>query len=183
MLADAGYDVWMANARGTPYSQHISLSPKSERFWDFSMDEIAQNDLPATIDYILANTGQSQLHYVAYSQGTTTFMMLLSQQPSYNHRIMTSHLMGPGVYLCNMRSQLAVIGTQVIFQPFISSLITRKSMSTHPLFKLVRAISPTVCKWTPSVCVMVMHWITGWGSPYLNTVSSTILSSLLKADI
>lgn len=29
-------------------------------------------DLPATINYILQKTGQEQLYYVAYSQGTTT---------------------------------------------------------------------------------------------------------------
>lgn len=28
-------------------------------------------DLPATINYILQKTGQEQLYYVAYSQGTT----------------------------------------------------------------------------------------------------------------
>lgn len=33
---------------------------------------MAMYDLPATINYILQKTGQEQLYYVAYSQGTTT---------------------------------------------------------------------------------------------------------------
>lgn len=36
-----------------------------------SFHEMAMYDLPATINYILQRTGQEQLYYVAYSQGTT----------------------------------------------------------------------------------------------------------------
>jgi lysosomal acid lipase/cholesteryl ester hydrolase len=36
MLADAGFDVWIGNARGTSYSSaHKTLSTKCSQFWDF----------------------------------------------------------------------------------------------------------------------------------------------------
>lgn len=36
VLADAGYDVWMGNARGTRFSRkNLNISPKDPAFWDF----------------------------------------------------------------------------------------------------------------------------------------------------
>lgn len=37
LLADAGFDVWLANSRGTDYSQgHLKLNANSElKYWDY----------------------------------------------------------------------------------------------------------------------------------------------------
>ncbi|KAL1162673.1 hypothetical protein V6Z11_A07G218800 [Gossypium hirsutum] len=41
VLSDNGYDVWIANSRGTKYSKgHKSLSPKDPAYWDWSWDEL-----------------------------------------------------------------------------------------------------------------------------------------------
>ncbi|XP_068957881.1 lipase member K-like isoform X5 [Petaurus breviceps papuanus] len=72
ILADAGCDVWLGNSRGTTWSRrHVSLSPDSEEFWAFSFDDMANYDLPATIDFIVKKTRQKQLYYLGHSQGTT----------------------------------------------------------------------------------------------------------------
>lgn len=35
VLADAGYDVWLGNYRGTLYSEgHINLTVKDPKYWD-----------------------------------------------------------------------------------------------------------------------------------------------------
>lgn len=172
MLADAGYDVWLANVRGTVYSEHKYLSPETDDFWDFSMDEIALYDMPATIDYIIASTGQSSVHYIGFSQGAIVFMMLMSKQPSYNEKIRTSHLMGPGVFLCRLKSPPTKFAAEVATQNSILKNIP--NISAQQIIGIVRKISPGVCKYAESVCIMVMQWITGWGSPHFNTVSQLV---------
>ncbi|KAL3288935.1 hypothetical protein HHI36_003379 [Cryptolaemus montrouzieri] len=89
-LADAGYDVWIANCRGTTFSrEHISLDCFKNRkeYWDFSWHEIGYYDIPAMIDYVLSITSRSKLFYVGHSQGVTAFMVLLSSKPKYNEKI------------------------------------------------------------------------------------------------
>ena len=37
IFADSGFDVWVANSRGSPPSQkHIGYGPEDERFWNFT---------------------------------------------------------------------------------------------------------------------------------------------------
>ncbi|KAJ1519017.1 hypothetical protein ONE63_011394 [Megalurothrips usitatus] len=69
LLHDAGYDVWMGNARGTTESRrHERLRPDQAAFWDFSWHEIGTLDVPACVDLVLRRTRQSALHYVGHSQ-------------------------------------------------------------------------------------------------------------------
>ena len=50
----AGHDVWMMNTRGNTFSRgHIRHSDSDSQYWAFSIDEMALQDLPATIDYLL----------------------------------------------------------------------------------------------------------------------------------
>ncbi|CAF1346204.1 unnamed protein product [Adineta steineri] len=72
ILADAGYDVWLGNMRGNYYSRaHVKYNPDhDEEFWDFSWDDMARDDLPSMIYYILNATKHTQIAYVGHSQGT-----------------------------------------------------------------------------------------------------------------
>lgn len=99
LLADAGYDVWLGNARGTePSREHIRLEsngPLQMEYWSFSWNEIGVYDLPTIIDHILNITQQKQLNYIGFSQGTTSFFVMTSMRPEYNEKILGAHLMAP----------------------------------------------------------------------------------------
>ena len=68
-LVDRGYDVWMANNRGTkPYSdKHRDGDRKDEEYWDFSFAEMGAYDQPAFFDKVLEVTGEQKLTYMGYS--------------------------------------------------------------------------------------------------------------------
>lgn len=103
LLYDNGYDVWMGNCRGTrPSRGHVHFDPagsQRKEYWSFSLHQIGIYDLPASIDYILEKTNQTQLHYVGYSQGTTLFFIMASVLPDYNQKITSMIAMAPAVIM------------------------------------------------------------------------------------
>ncbi|CAI6364457.1 unnamed protein product [Macrosiphum euphorbiae] len=106
-LADNGFDVWLGNSRGNTYSRsHKSLSPDSEEFWNFSFHEMGIYDLPATIDYILELTNQSQLYYIGHSMGSCMFFVMCSMRPEYNYKIRAQISLAPVAYVHHMTSFL-----------------------------------------------------------------------------
>ncbi|XP_077292155.1 lipase 3-like [Arctopsyche grandis] len=107
ILADQGFDVWLGNARGNFYSRkHTTLNPDEPKFWKFSWHEIGYYDLPAMIDYILKNTGFSQLHFVGHSQGSTSFFVMGSERPEYNDKIILMQALGPAAYMSHLKSPI-----------------------------------------------------------------------------
>lgn len=105
LLSDAGYDVWLGNARGNTHSRnHQYLSPNKKEFWNFSWHEIGQFDLPAMIDFALMKSGHSQLHYIGHSQGTTSFFVMGSLRKDMNAKIKTMHALAPVAFMSHLVS-------------------------------------------------------------------------------
>ncbi|XP_062959324.1 lipase member J isoform X1 [Cynocephalus volans] len=96
ILADAGYDVWMGNSRGNTWSRkHLYLETNSKEYWAFSFDEMAKYDLPASIDFIVKQTGQEEIFYVGHSQGTTIAFITFSTIPKIAERIKIFFALAP----------------------------------------------------------------------------------------
>lgn len=101
ILADLGYDVWMPNMRGNSYSKshtYLDSCTSCKEFWDFSFEESALHDYPASIDYILNQTQAEQIYFIGYSMGTTQYLILLSERPEYNDKIKMGFLLGPTAF-------------------------------------------------------------------------------------
>lgn len=111
ILADAGFDVWMGNSRGNTWSQkHKTLSVSQDEFWAFSFDEMAQYDLPATINYIVNKTGQEQIYYLGHSQGTTIGFIGFSQMPELAKKIKMFIALGPVISVNYASSPMVKLG-------------------------------------------------------------------------
>ncbi|KAM1358689.1 hypothetical protein ACFX15_044932 [Malus domestica] len=106
ILADNGFDVWLANSRGTVSSRgHKTLTPLYPAYWDWSWDQLAAYDLPALFAYVNNQTGQ-KLHYVGHSLGTLTPLAAFSQGKLVN-MLRSAALLAPIAYLGQMRSPFA----------------------------------------------------------------------------
>ena len=102
-LVDAGFDVWLGNNRGSRFSRkHVKLSPESKEFWNFSFDEMGEQDLPAFFRYIIETTGQDKIRYIGHSQGTTQMFAALSDpvtRPKIAPHVEVFYALAPVVYL------------------------------------------------------------------------------------
>ncbi|SCU78507.1 LAME_0A04720g1_1 [Lachancea meyersii CBS 8951] len=88
VLHALGFDVWMGNNRGNKYStQHLHKVPRSQEFWDFSIDEFAFFDIPNSIEFVLAFTQQRELVCVGFSQGSSQTFAALSVREDLNEKI------------------------------------------------------------------------------------------------
>lgn len=102
ILADAGYDVWVANYRGNHISStHIKLDPvrDEKEFYDFSFHEIGYYDIPAAIDYILNVTGNKNLFFYGNSLGSSAFLAFGASRPNLVKKIKLAVLTSPSAYI------------------------------------------------------------------------------------
>ena len=71
LFADAGYDVWLGNSRGSYHSLgHIKWNYNTDpQYWQFTWQHMADYDIPAVIPFVLQYTKLAKLAYVGHSQG------------------------------------------------------------------------------------------------------------------
>ncbi|KAF5828326.1 Alpha/Beta hydrolase protein [Dunaliella salina] len=109
ILADEGYDVWMMNTRGNTFSrEHAEYEDNNPRFWQFSWDDFAHGDLPATIAYIKSTTNAKKVHVLGHSQGGTAGLAYLSRKPEAAKDIGVLLAVAPVVYAKYLESPTLV---------------------------------------------------------------------------
>ncbi|XP_045451039.1 lipase 1-like [Melitaea cinxia] len=181
ILAEEGYDVWLGNARGNYFSRnHRTLNPNNQRsgFWNFSWDEIGNMDLPALIDYTLQYTGKSALHYIGFSQGTTSFFVMASLRPEYNQKIISMHALAPVAYMEHSRNILFHL-----LAPHANNLEALARLiglgEVFPNTELFTKVGEIFCAdeaITQPICSSIIFLICGWNE---NQHNATMLPVML----
>ncbi|KAJ2945982.1 hypothetical protein O0L34_g4901 [Tuta absoluta] len=151
LLAQQGYDVWLISCRGTTVEAqghvNLTLPEDDDRYWAFSWDEIGLFDLPAAIDYILLTTGETQVKYVGFSQGTTSFYVMASLRPEYAAKVSIQISLAPIAWLSNAQSPLLRVLSPLIATPLVAETLKQvvgvnKFDANNPL---VQFVSKDVC--------------------------------------
>ncbi|KAG0059475.1 cholesterol esterase [Linnemannia elongata] len=170
VLAEAGYDVWLGNARGNKYSlKHMFLKPHEKKFWDFSMDELALFDMPDTVDYILNRTGAPSLVYIGFSQGTAQAFASLSINPDLNDKISLFIALAPATTPPGLDNGL--VNSIVKAAPnVIYLLLGRKTPLTAALF-WQNLLHPTTYA---SMIDLAVKFLFGWRSRSMSLVQKAV---------
>lgn len=190
ILADAGYDVWLGNARGNRYSRrHVKHNPDAffffkKKFWNFSWHEIGTIDLPTMIDYILDQTGFPKLHYIGHSQGTTIFFVMCAELPEYNDKIHLMTALAPVALMGHVEGLL--VRTMVAMYPELKVLawtlgVYELTMNNGILARMSEAICGDLAPDTPLLCSSLLFMLDSFDSKQLNCVSKKNFLSILSS--
>ncbi|KAL6660441.1 hypothetical protein ACP70R_001987 [Stipagrostis hirtigluma subsp. patula] len=188
ILADNGYDVWIANSRGTVYSRgHTSLSSTDPAYWDWSWDELASKDLSAVVQYVYGQAGQQRMHYVGHSlvsvqrngstdeatlvgdeqmlmswlammQGTLIAFAALSERQQQVGMLRSAGLLSPIAYLDKMSSPLARAAADI----FLGETLYWLGLDEFdPTGEAVHSLVTDICKQPGINCYDLMSLFTG----------------------
>uniref|UniRef100_T1ILR9 Lipase n=1 Tax=Strigamia maritima TaxID=126957 RepID=T1ILR9_STRMM len=168
VLADNGYDVWLANLRSSSYSSHSTLTRQEQKFWDFSLSDMAVRDLAPLIDYALNKTGFSKISYVGQSMGTSVMFFLLAEKPEYNEKISGYIALGPAL----IPNYITAI-IKILFIPQLLYVV-RNQFNVHSLLTvspLVQRLQLIFCPSDYPIICQIGMFINGGYSPNLPDVA------------
>ncbi|XP_031394667.1 triacylglycerol lipase 2-like [Punica granatum] len=178
LLVDNGFDVWIANSRGTKYSRgHVSLSPDDAAFWDWSWDELASSDLPAAFGYVQDQTRQ-KLHYVGHSQGTLTALAAFLKEQLLS-MLRSAALLSPIAYLGQMTSLLA----RNVAEGFIAETLYWLGLNEfNPTGDAVANMLKDICQKTGIDCSDLLTSFTGQNCCTNSSVVELLLDRKLQSS-
>ncbi|NXU95336.1 LIPM Lipase, partial [Xiphorhynchus elegans] len=156
ILADAGYDVWIGNSRGNSWSRkHKEFEYHQREYSAYSFHEMGMYDLPAMINYILQKTGQEQLYYVAFSQGTTEGFIAFSSIPELDRKIKMFFALAPITVNSNIKSPLV----KVLDLPEVLIKLILGHITIFDRGNIVKEVISTFCVYPifRRVCSLVLY--------------------------
>jgi lysosomal acid lipase/cholesteryl ester hydrolase len=162
IFADAGFDVFVGNFRGTTYSlSHTTLSPKDDAFWQFSWDEMAAYDLPALIGKALQVSGTEKIYYVAHSMGTMTAFAQFSTNQPLADKIKHFYALGPVLNMRNVKGPVRWGAPLTKSMSWVAQVLGIDEFL--PNTKLQQYLAAIICphSHTEVVCMNVLDMISG----------------------
>ncbi|CAK1590788.1 unnamed protein product [Parnassius mnemosyne] len=146
LISDACYDLWVGNVRGTYYGRrNVRLNPDTDpQFWNFTSHEMGKLDVPAIIDYMLSETGFSELNYVGFSQGGRIFFIMCSETSGYCDKIKVSIMLAPAARVKYMRSVLVQLLTR--FYPVVEPLFSPRELEVFQKGGFIQKQASFFCK-------------------------------------
>jgi pimeloyl-ACP methyl ester carboxylesterase len=160
LLADAGYDVWLGNNRGTTWSnEHLDYTTDDDEYWDFSWQEMASYDMPAMINYVLDVSGRPMLSYVGHSEGTMQAFAGFSTNQELAQRVSYFGALAPVAYLGHIESPIFLALADTYLDKLSQLLGVDAFFQTSEL--LQGLIGKYACAFVDVACNSIINALTG----------------------
>ncbi|KAK8274722.1 hypothetical protein V6Z11_D10G091500 [Gossypium hirsutum] len=147
ILADNGFDVWIANTRGTRFCRkHVSLDSAQPEFWNWSWDELVSFDLPA-----------QKIHYIGHSLGTLIGLASFSEGHQAD-TLKSAAFLSPIAYLSHMNTALGMVAAKA----FVGEITTWFGVAEfNPKGQKASAFLKRLCNYPGVDCYDLLTAITG----------------------
>ncbi|XP_048512121.1 lipase 1-like isoform X2 [Athalia rosae] len=179
----AGPEKGLGNSRGNLYSRnHTTLSPSERSFWDFSWHEMGVFDLPATIDYILAESCNEKIFYIGHSQGTTQFWVMASERPDYNSKIILMTAFAPAAFTANLRGPVTKLAKLTRIGVWVGENFGYPEFTERSTW--AKFVSNIICRdssFTQFFCSTIIFLIAGWSPDELNSTIVPVIVGHVSA--
>ncbi|ETL38614.1 hypothetical protein L916_09809 [Phytophthora nicotianae] len=160
VLADAGYDVWLGNNRGTTWSnQHVTYTTDDDAYWAFSWQEMALYDMPAMINYVLNSTGHSTLSYVGHSEGTMQAFAGFSVNQELAKKVSYFGALAPVAYLGHITSPIFELMADSYLDVLFTILGVGPFWETNWLIQGI--LAKYACAFVDQACGSIINALTG----------------------
>lgn len=157
-LVEEGYDVWLANRRGTPYSQkHLTHKPYQDSFWNFSLDETILHDIPALVEYIISVTGEKRVALLGFSQGSAEVFGSLAFSRRLRRHVSCVVALSATAKPPTPRNPL--IQSMVHWTPELLFLLFGRKSMLKSVYFWQSVLSPTAMAWLMDAS---MYHLFGW---------------------
>lgn len=161
LLADAGYDVWLGNNRGTTWSRaHLDLNPETDdAFWDFTWEDMGKYDLPAMINYVLNVSKRPTLSYIGHSEGTTQAFVGFSLNQEVAKRVSYFGALAPVAFLGDSTSGAFTLLANTYIDEIVAKLGVKEFLMRNSLIQDI--IGKFACAFVDEACGTFVNLLTG----------------------
>ncbi|GAB9465923.1 Lipase [Globisporangium polare] len=160
ILADAGYDVWLGNNRGTTWSRgHLDYTTKDDAFWDFTFEDMGKYDLPAMINYVLNTSKRPTLSYIGHSEGTMQAFAGFSLNQEVAQRVSYFGALAPVAYVGSTTSPVFIALAKTYLDKLFELLGLDEFFGKTPILQDI--IGKYGCAFVDVACDSIINALTG----------------------